>query len=64
MCCTKVSAWQVPRGAPLTPEAGRAVPERANELLSLPSIRELDLSVEGGKPAKRLMAKLGLEADV
>ncbi|KAI0361358.1 NAD-dependent glycerol-3-phosphate dehydrogenase [Trametes cingulata] len=40
---------------------GRAVEERAHELLSLPPIRELDLSVEGGKPAKRLMQKLGLD---
>ncbi|OSC99447.1 NAD-dependent glycerol-3-phosphate dehydrogenase [Trametes coccinea BRFM310] len=40
---------------------GRAVEERANELLSLPPMSELDLSVEGGKPAKRLMAKLGLD---
>lgn len=36
--------------------------ERANELLSLPPNRELDLS-EGGKPAQRLMQKLGLSAD-
>ncbi|KAI0830560.1 NAD-dependent glycerol-3-phosphate dehydrogenase [Trametes gibbosa] len=41
---------------------GKAVTERANELMSLPAIRELDLSVESGKPAKRLMKKLGLDA--
>lgn len=35
--------------------------ERAGELLSLPPFRELDLSVESGKPAKRLMQKLGLD---
>ncbi|KAI1789759.1 NAD-dependent glycerol-3-phosphate dehydrogenase [Ganoderma leucocontextum] len=38
---------------------GRDVAERANELLSLPPNRELDLS-EGGKPAQQLMQKLGL----
>ncbi|TBU34665.1 NAD-dependent glycerol-3-phosphate dehydrogenase [Dichomitus squalens] len=43
---------------------GRDVAERANELLSLPPNRELDLSVEGGKPAQRLLEKLGLEAQV
>ncbi|KAI0756758.1 NAD-dependent glycerol-3-phosphate dehydrogenase [Daedaleopsis nitida] len=39
---------------------GRDAQERAVELLSLPPFRELDLSVEGGKPAQRLLAKLGL----
>ncbi|CAL1695194.1 unnamed protein product [Somion occarium] len=38
---------------------GRDVAERAKELLSLPPIRELDLPLQG-KPAQRLMKKLGL----
>ena len=33
--------------------------ERANELLSRPPNRELDLPAECGKPAKLLMKKLG-----
>ncbi|KAH9944171.1 NAD-dependent glycerol-3-phosphate dehydrogenase [Epithele typhae] len=40
---------------------GRDVAERANELLALPPNRELDLPEESGKPAKRLLKKLGLE---
>ncbi len=39
---------------------GRDIKERASELLSLPASPELDLSVESGRPAKRLMEKLGL----
>ncbi|RPD82676.1 NAD-dependent glycerol-3-phosphate dehydrogenase [Lentinus tigrinus ALCF2SS1-7] len=41
---------------------GRDAEERANELLSLPPMEELDLSVESGKPAKRLLEKLGLQS--
>ncbi|RDX50482.1 NAD-dependent glycerol-3-phosphate dehydrogenase [Lentinus brumalis] len=40
---------------------GRDAAERANELLSLPPMGELDLSVESGKPAKMLLGKLGLQ---
>lgn len=43
--------------------SGKNVASRAQELLSLPSIRELDLPSETGKPAQRLMAKLGLDEE-
>ncbi|KAI0715354.1 NAD-dependent glycerol-3-phosphate dehydrogenase [Earliella scabrosa] len=40
---------------------GRDPQERASELLSLPPTSELDLSIESGKHAQRLMKKLGLD---
>ena len=38
------------------------VEEKAKWLMALPPVRELDLPDEAGKPAQRLMHKLGYDA--
>lgn len=60
VCGATTLRWVLARR---TLSAGRNVAERANELMSLPPLPELDLSIEGGKPAKRLMHKLGIDLD-
>ena len=53
--------WSLPLAVTADVAAGKNVEERARDLMSLPPIKELDLPC-AGKPARRLMAKLGLAA--